>query len=59
MVGSKLSTPVMSKVRRPSDIGLKSGAGSSMCLPSPQVRFFYRKGRPLIKSEFNVVVHNS
>jgi len=37
MVGSKLSTPVMSRVRRPSDIGLKSGAATGMCLPSPQV----------------------
>jgi len=33
--GSKLSTPVMSRVRRPSDVGLRSAGGAG--LPSPQV----------------------
>jgi len=33
--GSKLTTPVMSRVRRPSDVGLRSAGGTG--LPSPQV----------------------
>ena len=33
--GSKLATPVMSRVRRPSDVGIRSAGGAG--LPSPQV----------------------
>ena len=33
VTGSRLSTPVSGRVRRPSDVGLRSSSG----LPSPQV----------------------